>query len=616
MSDSYKLDQPIEPTFDFPVTDVKYIKGAHQTVSSFSELVDFPMSRRTNGMLFWVDNEKIFYTWNASQGIFQKMRSVLGIIAEGDIENGDVLVFRDNTWRPENLSSRVFDATRDEIITLISNEELETGAYYNISDYQYKQTIPYSPEEQTGNIEVLRTQGLSGDALNPNVISLQHPLDAITYNIELEEFGSMGKILHRKDPDRELETYYDFRAAKFYRKATATGLNVFTKNTVSYSFQVPFPFYMESLNYRGNLIQFDTSFEINSPETLFAAFRLALNGYKEEIFIHYENTTIYLDTEFPDNLGPVRVQVPFNDERRSVRIDKTLIPTRRLFPTFNQNSYASKIGRNHNTNQGFRDNNVMLFNSFLVETKNNNRNITIINSNNIEIDNDARDLIILDCNNLKIGKGCAYSTFIRTHDSNIGSHNKNLYMANSISIETESHCDNAHLFTCSNIKLLKETANVVISNSTDNKFKTFNSFISNAANSEIANLNNLNLSGVFDVKANEAESNLSIRINLPDYIKPYNQTSILNLKSLNNYSRFIHDGDASFTIERIDYFYDRLVLEFNGSSNITLVSGSLNRTGDIKISGGDLLEVAADNYTRIIFERLNGFFVPVDIKEL
>lgn len=137
--------------------------------------------------------------------------------------------------------AQVQNVTYEDLLTAASNETLVPGRHYCITDFATKHLIPETNVINTGAVEPLICQAISTRELNGKVYSATYPFDTILYDLndgeaeDVDGTGRTGKIIYRKDPINNLETWYDFRAVKFRRwQIDGTGMATWTFST-SYS---------------------------------------------------------------------------------------------------------------------------------------------------------------------------------------------------------------------------------------------------------------------------------------------------------------------------------------------------------------------------------------------
>ena len=128
-----------------------------------------------------------------------------------------------------------FQATYAELQTLVSNQELKTGSYYLLTDfetiydrpdYQAGGRLPYIPKStiltvNSGVIEPLLLLAISEDEFAAEVHSQTYPDDYLEYDFgynttPINSSPAKGKIIRRRD-DNYNETNYDHRTITFKR---------------------------------------------------------------------------------------------------------------------------------------------------------------------------------------------------------------------------------------------------------------------------------------------------------------------------------------------------------------------------------------------------------------
>lgn len=122
----------------------------------------------------------------------------------------------------------VIDVTYDELLALMdsSGDGLVPGQFYRITDFATSHNIYdyWTPlaEVHTEGIEPLIVFATSENTIAEQVWSEINPNDIIHYDVtnnlcEDTTTSRTGKITYRKDTERNIETYYDFRGVVFRR---------------------------------------------------------------------------------------------------------------------------------------------------------------------------------------------------------------------------------------------------------------------------------------------------------------------------------------------------------------------------------------------------------------
>jgi len=110
-----------------------------------------------------------------------------------------------------------------------SQNVLEPGKFYKITDYQTIHVIPQTEDLNTGTTEPLIVQAIANNKIAPQAYSTLYPQDIIIYSLEPSSdtrgsyTTSKGIILYREDPTNEVKVYYDYRAVKFRRWNDGSG---------------------------------------------------------------------------------------------------------------------------------------------------------------------------------------------------------------------------------------------------------------------------------------------------------------------------------------------------------------------------------------------------------
>ena len=136
-----------------------------------------------------------------------------------------------------DYSNRTFDfvsalvnyenITHADLVTLITNSNLQIGKDYNITDFATKHIIPNSGGViNTGSTEILTVKALDVNKLDIVAKSKTYPQDIIYYEITDSSTagGDKGRITYRKDTEQNISTGYDWRNVKFRRFVNAQTL--------------------------------------------------------------------------------------------------------------------------------------------------------------------------------------------------------------------------------------------------------------------------------------------------------------------------------------------------------------------------------------------------------
>jgi len=138
-----------------------------------------------------------------------------------------------------NDGVKTTDSTAGEIRSKSTAGTLIPGMTYRIP-FQTKHLIPNTEEINTGIAETLLIYAVSDSAVSKRVFSVDYPQDLIYLDIEDvlcedESTSREGKITYRKDFDKNLETWYDFRNVKFRRWQIDTASNTAWQPSTNYN---------------------------------------------------------------------------------------------------------------------------------------------------------------------------------------------------------------------------------------------------------------------------------------------------------------------------------------------------------------------------------------------
>lgn len=120
----------------------------------------------------------------------------------------------------------VVSVTFAALKTIADNTALRPGQKYRITDFRTRHTIPFTAEINTGPIEVLVVTALTARTLAPVAYSESYPQDIIEYelvNSLSDPAYDRGRILYRRDTQKNISSYEDWRSVKYRR-----GLNQVT----------------------------------------------------------------------------------------------------------------------------------------------------------------------------------------------------------------------------------------------------------------------------------------------------------------------------------------------------------------------------------------------------
>ena len=116
----------------------------------------------------------------------------------------------------------IYYHTYTELKTLQSLSKLVPGRKYGITDYKTKHIIPNTNEVFTGPTEVLIVEAETPIMIGKYASSESYPQDDLRYDFESDYVENWsehrtGKITYRKDTEKNMSTYYDFRQVVFKR---------------------------------------------------------------------------------------------------------------------------------------------------------------------------------------------------------------------------------------------------------------------------------------------------------------------------------------------------------------------------------------------------------------
>lgn len=619
MADYFDLDKPIRPTHNFPITESRHIKGGLRIVNDFKEMTEIPSQFLINGMLIWNIEESIFYHWEKTSQSFHKVNSILGYPSDISFDNGDTLVYRNGHFRGENINANTISLSYDELINRISNSELEISSFIVLKDYKAKYNIPYTNRIGESNQEELRLTATSKSTTSPNAISVRYPFDIINYSPLNQEFNSeYGKIIKRVDAILENEAHYDFRSIMFNREHTQNNHPIIIKNSVYYTFNIAFPIYLDRLVYRGSNINFNNTVQYNNINDMFIDMFNTFNMNDNEVNIILDSNRIYFDLENLDYMGNLYIKTPFNDELRELILTPTINEIKSDKYTFEGTSYASRIEKNFNVNNGYRDNNITLSNTFLYESLRNTRDSSIINSNNIKIGNNSRNITIINCTNITIDDDCSYIHLENCNGIHIRNQNNQVRIINSNNVNFGNANNKIILETCEDITMGDSNSLIHMrtsnGNEIGNSLQNIQMLSSNNNNityrSKMANMmiDKIQYINQQEKKWNKFENTFEYIGELENMLFRYNNTNALRLNEMGEYGIFIDESGINTSLERIEYPGNEVTLITKGPSRITFVSSSSNREGGIKIIDNNLLEIIADDYIEVSLVKKNNLF--------
>lgn len=112
----------------------------------------------------------------------------------------------------------VVNTTYADLVNLYNDAELVPGQWYCVQNYRSRNLIPNTTDYHEGTDEPLLVFATTTDELSQFAISQARPTDLIYYDLFNTNFGAdRGRIIYRRDFDRNLEAFYDFREVTFRR---------------------------------------------------------------------------------------------------------------------------------------------------------------------------------------------------------------------------------------------------------------------------------------------------------------------------------------------------------------------------------------------------------------
>lgn len=136
---------------------------------------------------------------------------------------GNNIAWNGNTLDVETVGGGgILSKTYAEAETLRAASGLSVGQAYRITDYKTTHEIPYNAEIHNGPTEALIIIANALDSFYEKAISTVYPQDEIWYDFEDnlcedDTTPRTGRITYRKDTQKEIECFYDWREVIFRR---------------------------------------------------------------------------------------------------------------------------------------------------------------------------------------------------------------------------------------------------------------------------------------------------------------------------------------------------------------------------------------------------------------
>lgn len=241
----------------YAVTDSEFNLGGHKEVLTLVDRDNIFQDRRREGMTCYVSSEQ--KTYQLISGITNSNWIDTGSVNETTLKyllqqtdsnvmwGGESQVWTDEDENPlifENKSQDehivdlynqitglttdveeigvIYYYTFSELKTLQSMSKLVPGRKYGITDFQTIHTIPETTENWTGDIEVIIVEAETTNTIGKDASSESFPQDILRYDFddvftEDTSLSRPGKITYRKDTEKNISTYYDFRNVTYRR---------------------------------------------------------------------------------------------------------------------------------------------------------------------------------------------------------------------------------------------------------------------------------------------------------------------------------------------------------------------------------------------------------------
>ncbi|MBR5434239.1 MAG: hypothetical protein IK117_07370 [Bacteroidales bacterium] len=155
------------------------------------------------------------------------LQDFMPIVNDGDTKKVSLQLLKSFLAAGGTAPSIVQTESYQEFLQYVQESSLVSGQIYAVP-YQCVHQIPgtsmlnIDSPQYIEKIETFIVQAISNNAINPCVISLQHPSDEIIWDIQsntAEDYitARSGKVLYRHDIEQNLSAYFDFRATYFRR---------------------------------------------------------------------------------------------------------------------------------------------------------------------------------------------------------------------------------------------------------------------------------------------------------------------------------------------------------------------------------------------------------------
>lgn len=156
--------------------------------------------------------------------------------------NPDLVLNQQGNW--VNSSGIIYhEVTYLQLTTLISNNQLEEGDFYLITNFKTRAIIQFTGDlpsgvgnelVQEGTLEPLLVQALSNNTLSNTAQSILYPQDKILYRLsplqsdyDYQVPNSLGVIYYRQDQNVMVSREYDWRNIIFRRWETVIGNGIY-----------------------------------------------------------------------------------------------------------------------------------------------------------------------------------------------------------------------------------------------------------------------------------------------------------------------------------------------------------------------------------------------------
>jgi len=187
--------------------DVEYVN------KKLTEILKYTL-QQTDSQIMWGGDAQIWTDGDENPIIFENKSTDEHIV---DLYNNII-----NLDDDVKTIGEIYNFTYTELEMMKNNNLLIPGRKYAIIDFRTIHTIPHTTDINTGPIETIVVEAKTSNTFNIQASSLDFPQDTIYYdfNSNITEDGTTsrpGKITFRKDNNKNISTYYDFRQVKFRR---------------------------------------------------------------------------------------------------------------------------------------------------------------------------------------------------------------------------------------------------------------------------------------------------------------------------------------------------------------------------------------------------------------